>query len=88
MSIEYQVIYNINIDKFHKDVRIQLDNGWTLQGGVTLDQGYFCQAMVKEKEPDIPKDVPAGATKVDSSLTRATVKKKVVKRGRPRKVSQ
>lgn len=94
MSTEYQVVYHMNLDKFHKEVQIQLDNGWSLQGGVAFGSGYFCQALVKEKEPVTPKDEPAGATDVNPSPQRATImessrsKGLVKKRGRPRKASR
>ena len=46
--MEYKVIkeqYAIHIEK---QVNEHLDKGWRLQGGVSVSQGFFSQALVRE----------------------------------------
>ena len=47
---EYIIVGNIYFDMFIKEVNEKLNNGWNLQGGISVSNKRYYQAMIRSEE--------------------------------------
>ena len=46
--IEYDIVFSDKYIEFTNCIDYRINHGWKLQGGISVDDGKFYQAIVKE----------------------------------------